>query len=137
MKTIFRTVLDIVWYLVLFVLIQLIAMKVVNLGTLLVHGMDFHEALRHVAKHAMLSTKTVILSSGLSSALTMLIFGGFKWVPLSRSYAFKNLPIRFGYVHFVRQEDLLKITVFGHVCVCKIVCHAFLPMHFVRITEQK
>ena len=86
MKTIFRTVLDIVWYLVLFVLIQLMAMKVVNLGTLLVHGMDFQEALRYAAKHTMLSTTTVILSSGLSSALTMLIFGGFKWVPLSRSY---------------------------------------------------
>lgn len=86
MKTIFRTVLDIVWYLVLFVLIQLIAMKVVNLGTLLVHGMDFQEALRHAAKHTMLSTTAVILSSGLSSALTMLIFGGVKWVPLSRSY---------------------------------------------------
>lgn len=65
MKTIFRTVLDIVWNLVLFVLIQLIAMKVVNLGTLLVHGMDFQEALRHAAKHAMLSTTTIILSSGL------------------------------------------------------------------------
>lgn len=50
MKTIFRTVLDIVWYLVLFVLIQLMAMKVVNLGTLLVRGMDFQEALRYAAK---------------------------------------------------------------------------------------
>ena len=86
MKTTTRTILDIVWYLVVFVLIQAFAFRVVGLTYLLMRGMDFQHALVYMRMHSLLSSTTVIVSSAVSGLLTILLFALCKWSPVSRSY---------------------------------------------------
>ena len=86
MSKITKGIFDAIWYLIVFVLIQLFVTYAVNLSSLMIHEMPFSAALKYVLAHPILDSTTVIITSAISSVLTILLFVWCKWTLVSRSY---------------------------------------------------
>lgn len=86
MRVVLRVVVDIMGFLVVFALLQIMAMKTVSLFILLYSGMAFQCALQHAFQTSVLSSNGIILSSGLSGVLTILLFVWRKWANVSTSF---------------------------------------------------
>ncbi len=86
MNKTYRVILDVIWYLILFVLLQLLVTYAVNTVALLFNNMPFGAAIKYAATHPILSSTTLIVSSAISSALTILVFVLFKFTLVSKSY---------------------------------------------------
>ena len=82
-----KNVLNAVWYLVVFLLIQFVMSIVVSCTWLMVRGFDFSAALKYVTSgNAAKDSTMIIIYSALSSALTIALFAWRKWSPFSREY---------------------------------------------------
>lgn len=82
-----RNVLDIVWYFILFVIIQILMMAVVPMVWDLCKGATFNVVLKDMkAGPITLNTAMLIIASAVSSVLTLAVFWWRKYNSVSRSY---------------------------------------------------
>lgn len=81
-----KGMLDIAWYWVAFIMLQVLVTYLVNILSLLRNGMDFESALHDLQSHVVFSSTAMIAISAVSSVLTIILFMGLKWTPVSGSY---------------------------------------------------
>lgn len=81
-----KSIRDIVWYIVVFLLIQIIVNYAVNTVSLLVNGMPFGTALTYAGTHPVIDSTNITIASALSSLLTIALFAWRKWTPVSPTY---------------------------------------------------
>lgn len=82
-----KNILDIVEYLIVFILIMYVVDSLVNAGSMLSRGYSMGDVWK-VLQHGALDSDsvTIIVSSVISSVLTIAWFAWRKWTPLSRGY---------------------------------------------------
>ena len=82
-----RNILDIVWYFILFVIIQMVVMVIVPMVWELCKGTTFSVVLKDMkAGPITLNTAMLIITSAVSSVLTLVVFWWRKYNRVSRSY---------------------------------------------------
>ncbi|MBO1364069.1 CPBP family intramembrane metalloprotease [Prevotella sp. A2931] len=87
MKPIVRQSLNALFYVVIFILLQFIMMKLVTWGYLIKQGSSVAEAFARLAQHgSLLDTQVILVSTLLSSVFTIVLFVRARWTPISRDY---------------------------------------------------
>lgn len=87
MNKAFRQLIDVVWYLVVFILLQYFTLLVVGGIVLSGGGMAFGQVLHRLyTGNIPLEGSTMAIASAVSGILTIILFAWKRWAPVSRSY---------------------------------------------------
>ena len=86
MKNITKNIINIIWYVVVFELVQLLTTYIVIISWLLFQGKDLHHALSTIQHQLLNNSTALIVAYALASLLVILIFAWRKWTPFKRTY---------------------------------------------------
>jgi len=86
MRNIIRIIVNIIWYVVVFEIVQLLTLSLVGGAWLMYQGKELKHALTTIQYQMMNNSTVLIVAYVLSSLLVVLLFAWKKWTPFKKAY---------------------------------------------------
>lgn len=86
MTTTTKNILNILWFIVVYLLVQVIATVIVGMAFLMARGSSIPEALGSLSGGFLTEPTAIIVLTAVANTTLILLFLGFRWAPMSYSY---------------------------------------------------
>lgn len=86
MTTTTKNILNILWFIVVYLLVQVIATVIVGMAFLMARGSSIPEALGSLSGGFLTEPTAIIVLTAVANTTLILLFLGFRWAPVSYSY---------------------------------------------------